>query len=145
MATEYKLSYTAAEINERLLKVAKLSEDTEKLTADTTKLTTDAEKLATDMQNKAEVVELTTAEYEALEETNANTLYMLTDGEEDAVVQYVEQTLTDEQKAQARANIGITGTGADGYIPVRGTDYWTDADKAEIKSYVDEAILGGAW
>ena len=35
--------------------------------------------------------------------------------------------------------------GADGYTPIRGTDYWTDADKAEIKSYVDEAILGGAW
>lgn len=35
--------------------------------------------------------------------------------------------------------------GEDGYTPVRGTDYWTDADKAEIKSYVDEAILGGAW
>lgn len=35
--------------------------------------------------------------------------------------------------------------GIDGYNPVRGTDYWTDADKAEIKAYVDEAILGGAW
>lgn len=35
--------------------------------------------------------------------------------------------------------------GADGYTPVRGTDYWTEADKAEIHSYVDEAILGGAW
>ena len=35
--------------------------------------------------------------------------------------------------------------GADGYSPVRGTDYWTEADKAEIKSYVDTAILGGAW
>lgn len=33
----------------------------------------------------------------------------------------------------------------DGKTPVRGTDYWTDADKAEIKSYVDNAILGGAW
>jgi hypothetical protein len=32
-----------------------------------------------------------------------------------------------------------------GYTPVRGTDYWTDADKAEIKSYVDDAILNGAW
>jgi hypothetical protein len=41
---------------------------------------------------------------------------------------------------------GATGaTGANGKTPVRGTDYWTDADKAEIKSYVDEAILGGAW
>lgn len=35
--------------------------------------------------------------------------------------------------------------GEDGYTPVRGTDYWTDADKAEIKSYVDEAILNGEW
>jgi hypothetical protein len=35
--------------------------------------------------------------------------------------------------------------GADGYTPQRGIDYCTDADKAEIKSYVDEAILGGAW
>ena len=33
----------------------------------------------------------------------------------------------------------------DGYTPVKGTDYWTEEDKAEIKSYVDEAILGGAW
>lgn len=30
-------------------------------------------------------------------------------------------------------------------LPVRGLDYWTDADKEEIKSYVDEAILGGEW
>jgi len=30
-------------------------------------------------------------------------------------------------------------------LPVRGTDYWTAADIAEIKGYVDEAILNGAW
>ncbi len=42
--------------------------------------------------------------------------------------------------------VGNTGPqGKDGYTPVKGTDYWTEADKAEIKSYVDEAILGGAW
>ena len=35
--------------------------------------------------------------------------------------------------------------GKDGYNPVRGKDYWTEEDKAEIKSYVDEAILGGEW
>lgn len=35
--------------------------------------------------------------------------------------------------------------GDDGYTPQRGVDYWTEADKAEIKGYVDEAILGGAW
>lgn len=38
---------------------------------------------------------------------------------------------------------GIQGEA--GYTPVRGTDYWTAADIAEIKSYVDDAILGGAW
>lgn len=32
-----------------------------------------------------------------------------------------------------------------GSAPVRGTDYWTEDDIAEIKAYVDEAILGGAW
>ena len=32
-----------------------------------------------------------------------------------------------------------------GSTPVRGTDYWTEEDKAEIKSYVDNAILNGAW
>lgn len=44
-------------------------------------------------------------------------------------------------------NLGIPqgAVGIPGYTPVRGTDYWTSADIAEIKSYVDEAILGGAW
>ena len=35
--------------------------------------------------------------------------------------------------------------GASGYTPVRGTDYWTAADIAEIKAYIDDSILGGAW
>ena len=35
--------------------------------------------------------------------------------------------------------------GDPGYTPVKGTDYWTEDDKAEIKSYVDEAILNGEW
>lgn len=30
-------------------------------------------------------------------------------------------------------------------VPERSVDYWTDEDIAEIKSYVDDAILGGAW
>lgn len=29
--------------------------------------------------------------------------------------------------------------------PERGVDYWTAEDVAAIKSYVDEAVLGGAW
>ena len=41
------------------------------------------------------------------------------------------------------ASVNIKG--ADGKTPVRGTDYWTAADIAQIKGYVDEAILGGAW
>ena len=30
-------------------------------------------------------------------------------------------------------------------IRAKGKDYWTEEDKTEIKGYVDEAILGGAW
>lgn len=33
--------------------------------------------------------------------------------------------------------------GKDGYTPVKGTDCWTDEDKAEIQSYIDSQI-GGA-
>lgn len=51
-----------------------------------------------------------------------------------------------------KGDTGETGTrgprglqGENGYTPVRGTDYWTPEDIAEIKNYVDEAILGGAW
>lgn len=50
---------------------------------------------------------------------------------------------------KAKGDKGDTGAagknGSDGKTPVRGTDYWTEADKAEIKSYVDEAILNGEW
>lgn len=50
------------------------------------------------------------------------------------VVTYTEQSLTDEQKARARKNIGITGTGKDGkdgkdgYTPVKGVDYFDGKD-----------------
>ena len=50
---------------------------------------------------------------------------------------------------KAKGDKGDTGSagknGTDGKTPVRGTDYWTEADKTEIKSYVDEAIVNGAW
>lgn len=32
--------------------------------------------------------------------------------------------------------------GQDGYTPQKGVDYWNDADKAEINSYIDTAING---
>ena len=55
-------------------------------------------------------------------------------------------TVINTALAQAKASGEFDGAdGVDGYTPVRGTDYWTDADKAEIKAYVEEAILGGAW
>lgn len=41
---------------------------------------------------------------------------------------------------------GLDGKdGADGYTPKKGVDYWTPEDIADIKAYVDEAILGGEW
>lgn len=40
---------------------------------------------------------------------------------------------------------GIAARAVDGRTPVKGADYWTEEDKAEIKAWVDEAILGGAW
>ena len=36
-----------------------------------------------------------------------------------------------------------TVKGEDGYTPVKGTDYWTADDIAEIQSYIDNQI-GGA-
>ncbi len=46
-------------------------------------------------------------------------------------------TLTDGRTSQFSVTNART--------PVRGSDYWTSADIAEIKSYVDDAILGGKW
>jgi len=38
---------------------------------------------------------------------------------------------------------------ADGYTPVKGTDYWTQADQdailADCKNYIDSAIENGEW
>lgn len=48
--------------------------------------------------------------------------------------------------AQAKASGEFKGDpGEPGETPVRGTHYWTDTDKAEIKAYIDEKILGGEW
>ena len=56
----------------------------------------------------------------------------------------VEQTTIEEIAAIAQsvrddADAGLFD-GKDGYTPVRGTDYWTAKDVAEIKSYVDEQL-----
>ncbi len=40
--------------------------------------------------------------------------------------------------------VGATGPkGADGKTPIRGTDYWTEADIAEIHKYIDAKIAEG--
>lgn len=87
-----------------------------------------------------------------------STIKQTTTSAEDGGSNVFTVTLTNGQTATFTVKNGSKGSqgnpgkdgspgadGSDGYTPVRGTDYWTDADKAEIKSYVDEAILGGAW
>lgn len=61
----------------------------------------------------------------------------------DALIKAEMVTAVDAALSNAKTSGEFDGE--DGYTPVRGTDYWTEADKAEIKAYVDEAILGGAW
>ena len=62
---------------------------------------------------------------------------------------YTETEVWTAEKAVAEALEKAKASGEfdgnDGYTPVRGTDYWTEVDIAEIKSYVDDAILGGEW
>ena len=60
---------------------------------------------------------------------------------------WIRLTTSPEEITEALEEAVQSGefNGKDGYSPVRGTDYWTEADKAEIKSYVDQAILNGAW
>lgn len=72
--------------------------------------------------------------------------YVVTKVETEVAEEVTTSLATAKESGDFKGEKGDKGdTGADGKTPVRGTDYWTDADKAEIKSYVDEAILGGAW
>ena len=48
----------------------------------------------------------------------------------------------DEQKDYIAAEVSRQMAGI---TPEKGVDYWTEEDKAEIRSYVDEAILNGEW
>ena len=165
--TEYKLSYTAAEINERLGNVSQLSEDVGTIQTDVGALQTNVDTvqtnvgvLKTDIQNKAEIMTLTTDEYAALEETNANTLYMLTDAEE---VDYVTESeleskgyLTEHQSLEGLATesyvdskiAAIPTPDVSGQISTHNTDTSAHADiRAEITSVASELrneLLNGA-
>ena len=54
-----------------------------------------------------------------------------------------DKGLTNPAPVNIKGERGETGesgsAGADGYTPVRGTDYWTDEDIAVIKDYLDDA------
>ena len=76
-----------------------------------------------------------TAEMRTL--TLGDTKFTIVDG---VAVHTVPQDLTESEKEQVRENIGIVGTGEDGKTPEKGTDYWTEADKAEIVNDVLDAL-----
>ena len=105
---------------------------------------------------------LTQEEYDAAEK-NENEIYLVEgesddmsastydpQGKETDVFAYVDdavkdklsqsdlQTATDAALAQAKASGEFDG--ADGYTPVKGTDYWTDDDKAQMVNDVIAAL-----
>ena len=41
-----------------------------------------------------------------------------------------------------KADLSVVVKGDPGYTPVRGVDYWTEADKDEIKKALSEDVLG---
>lgn len=53
-----------------------------------------------------------------------------------------------EQKMPSDIDLKVPArgpAGKDGKTPIRGVDYWTDTDKNEIKSWVENAILNKEW
>ena len=59
------------------------------------------------------------------------------------------QTQTPEDKFYRQRIAGINADWSSSMAvpdsPIKGIDYWTDEDKAEIQSYVENAILNGSW
>ena len=62
-----------------------------------------------------------------------------------AFVQNADTNAYLERRFREITELLEAGGGGTGKTPVKGEDYWTPDDIAEIKSYVDDAILGGAW
>jgi hypothetical protein len=89
------------------------------------------------------------------DEDNRNYIYeLITDAQEaiDAANQAAQDLLAAKERGDfngPKGEKGDTGEKGDegpaGYSPVRGIDYWTEGDQDVIKSYVDDAILGGSW
>lgn len=64
---------------------------------------------------------------------------------------YIETTQSDDgatikivNKDGTSSTVSLSN-GQNGSTPQKGIDYWTESDIAEIKSYVDDVILGGKW
>lgn len=57
---------------------------------------------------------------------------------DDDGINVITVTLTDGTSSTFIIQNGSKGDKGDS--PVRGTDYWTDADKIEIKNYINETI-----
>lgn len=64
-----------------------------------------------------------------------------------ALANYVTSTALDTAVTAALEEAKTSGEfdGADGYTPVKGTDYWTETDKAEIVEYVLDSIGCPIW
>jgi hypothetical protein len=77
------------------------------------------------------------SKFEAVEKSDVNKTYV--DTKDSEMKEYIDAKIADVQVIQ----------GPKGDTPIRGTDYWTEADKEEIKAYVrdyiDQVILGGEW
>jgi hypothetical protein len=55
------------------------------------------------------------------------------------IVGLCNEAVTTANDVEERANNGeFDGKDGDGYVPIKGVDYWTDEDIAEIHEYVDE-------
>ncbi len=101
----------------------------EKDTIDKVDLAFDVQTSLEQIDTKANIVTLTTAEYNALgnDEVNANTLYMLTDGEPE----YYTMTEVDEKIETINTSISDS---------VNEVKLYSDNNFENAKSYVDNAI-----
>lgn len=68
-------------------------------------------------------------------------------GSTNTIYYFGMKLLVDDGETSKWYEIQRDGTLADAasYVPIRGVDYWTEEDKEEIKKYLDEELLGGAW
>lgn len=103
------------------------------------------------VKNAVSTDDIDAAVSEALEEAKASGEFDGADGQDGAdgvscTHSWNGTTLTvtsasGTSSANLKGEKGDTGsTGADGYTPVRGTDYWTDADKAQMVNDVIAAL-----